>query len=72
MKCGVLLDFDTNIDLQLLVLKSISGTGVVCVLLGPYPTKLVDLRVKIACEDGWDEADQEMGALEPPPQSRKQ
>lgn len=52
MKCGVLLDFDTNIDLQLLVLKSISGTGVVCVLLGPYPTKLVDLRVKIACEDG--------------------
>lgn len=52
MKCGVLLDFDTNIDLQLLVLKSISGTGVVCVLFGPYPTKLVDLRGKIACEDG--------------------
>lgn len=51
MKFVVLLDFDTNIDLQLLFLKWISGTWVGSVLFWLYPMKFLHLRDNTYWED---------------------
>lgn len=71
MKFVVLLDFDTNIDLQLLFLKWISGTWVGSVLFWLYPMKFLHLRDNTYWEDEKNESDQNMRALVLSPQSKK-